>query len=115
MGIAVSIGHSAENVRGAGLVVYTAAVKKDNPELLEAGRLGILAIERARLLGAMMKNYSYPVAVSGTHGKTTTTSMLAHILCGSRLRSNHFGRRRAAVNRRQHAGRGKRIFCDRGV
>ena len=85
MGIAVSIGHSAENVRGAGLVVYTAAVKKDNPELLEAGRLGILAIERARLLGAMMKNYSYPVAVSGTHGKTTTTSMLAHILCGAGL------------------------------
>lgn len=85
MGIAVSIGHSAENVRGAGLVVYTAAVKKDNPELVEAERLGILTIERARLLGAMMKNYKYPVAVSGTHGKTTTTSMLAHILCGAAL------------------------------
>lgn len=85
MGIAVSIGHSAENVRGAGLVVYTAAVKKDNPELVEADKLGILAIERARLLGAMMKNYKYPVAVSGTHGKTTTTSMLAHILCGADL------------------------------
>lgn len=83
MGIPVTIGHRKENVCGAGLVVYTAAVKKDNPELVEADRLGILAIERARLLGAMMKNYKYPVAVSGTHGKTTTTSMLAHILCSA--------------------------------
>lgn len=81
MGISVSIGHRKENVHGAGLVVYTAAVKEDNPELVEAKRLGIPAIERARLLGAMMKNYRYPVAVSGTHGKTTTTSMLAHVLC----------------------------------
>lgn len=81
MGISVSIGHKAENVHGAGLVVYTAAIKEDNPELLEAKRLSIPAIERAQLLGAMMKNYRYPVAVSGTHGKTTTTSMLAHVLC----------------------------------
>ena len=81
MGIPVAIGHSAENVKDAGLIVYTAAIKKDNPELLEAEKMGIPAIERATLLGAMMKNYKYPVAVSGTHGKTTTTSMLAHVLC----------------------------------
>ncbi len=81
MGIPVKIGHFTENVHGAGLVVYTAAIKSDNPELLEAKRLGIPTIERATLLGAMMKNYKYPVAVSGTHGKTTTTSMLAHVLC----------------------------------
>lgn len=83
MGIPVAIGHKEENVEGAGLVVYTAAVKKDNPELVAAGKLGIPAIERATLLGAMMKNYKYPVAVSGTHGKTTATSMLAHVLCGA--------------------------------
>ncbi len=85
MGISVTIGHKEENVNGAGLVVYTAAVKKDNPELVAAEKLGIPAIERATLLGAMMKNYKYPVAVSGTHGKTTATSMLAHVLVGADL------------------------------
>ncbi len=80
-GIDVAIGHSAENVDGAGLVVYTAAIKDDNPELCRARELGIPAIERAVLLGAMMKGYKYPVAVSGTHGKTTATSMISHVLC----------------------------------
>lgn len=82
-GICVSVGHKAENVENAGLVVYTAAIKEDNPELVRAKELNIPAIERAVLLGAMMKNYKYPVAVSGTHGKTTATSMLSHILCES--------------------------------
>lgn len=84
-GIPVAIGHRAENVDGAGLVVYTAAIKEDNPELVRARELGILAIERATLLGALMKRYKYPVAVSGTHGKTTTTSMLSHILLSAKL------------------------------
>ena len=85
MGISVVIGHAAENVSGAGLVVYTAAVKADNPELIAARNQGIPVIERATLLGAMMKNYKYPVAVSGTHGKTTATSMMAHILCEAQM------------------------------
>ena len=85
MGIPVFIGHSGDHVQNAGLVVYTAAVKEDNPERVAAKQLGIPAVERATLLGAMMKNYRYPVAVSGTHGKTTTTSMLAHILCAADL------------------------------
>ena len=84
-GIPVAIGHCAENVDGAGLVVYTAAIKEDNPELVRAHELGIPAIERAALLGALMKRYKYPVAVSGTHGKTTTTSMLSHILLSASL------------------------------
>ncbi len=83
MGIPVFIGHDGKNVEGAGLLVYTAAVKKDNPELVKAAELGIPAIERAVLLGAMMKRYKYPVAVSGTHGKTTSTSMLSHVLCAA--------------------------------
>lgn len=83
IGIDVFVGHSAENVEGAGLVVYTAAIKEDNPELRRAKELGIPAIERAVLLGAMMKRYRYPVAVSGTHGKTTATSMISHVLCES--------------------------------
>ena len=85
MGIPVSIGHAGENVKDAGIVVYTAAVKADNPELVAAKEKGILAIERATLLGAMMKNYKFPVAVSGTHGKTTATSMLAHVLCSAEM------------------------------
>ncbi len=84
-GISVTVGHRAESVEGAGLVVYTAAIKADNPELMHARELGIPCVERAVLLGAMMKNYKYPVAVSGTHGKTTATSMLSHVLCESDL------------------------------
>lgn len=84
-GIPVSVGHRAENVENAGLVVYTAAIHEDNPELARAHELGIITIERATLLGALMKRYRYPVAVSGTHGKTTTTSMLSHILLSANL------------------------------
>ncbi len=79
-GIPVAIGHSAANIGDAALVVYTAAIGEDNPELMRARSLGLPVVERPVLLGAMMERFQYPVAVSGTHGKTTTTSMLAHIL-----------------------------------
>lgn len=71
----------AENVRdGIDVVVYTAAIHPDNPEYAEAVSRGLPMLSRAELLGQMMKNYSQAVAVSGTHGKTTTTSMLTEIL-----------------------------------
>ncbi|MDO5397694.1 MAG: UDP-N-acetylmuramate--L-alanine ligase [bacterium] len=79
-GAVIHIGHSAENVHGAELVVHTAAVHEDNPEMKEAHRLGIRLVDRAEFLGAVMKEYSHAVGVSGTHGKTTTTGMLAHAL-----------------------------------
>lgn len=80
LGIPVHYGQKAQNITDdLQLVVYTAAVKEDNPELVEARRRGILAIERSVLLGEIMKHYSQSVAVSGTHGKTTTTSMLSQI------------------------------------
>lgn len=80
-GAAVSYGQRAENIPGdAGLVVYTAAVHADNPEYAEAAGRGIPMMSRAELLGQMMKNYREAVAISGTHGKTTTTSMVAEIL-----------------------------------
>ncbi len=79
-GAVIYEGHDAANVEGADLVVYTAAVKPDNPEMAEASAKGIRLIDRAEFLGAIMKNYKHAVGVSGTHGKTTTTSMLAHAL-----------------------------------
>ncbi len=68
-----------------GLVVYTAAIHPDNPEYQDAVSLGIPMMTRAELLGEIMANYSDSVAVAGTHGKTTTTSMLAHITLAAKL------------------------------
>lgn len=84
-GIPVVIGHSAENIKCPAAVVYTAAIPKDNPELLHAQTLGIPVVERSVLLGALMKRYHTPIAVSGTHGKTTTTSMLSQVLLDAGL------------------------------
>ncbi len=81
LGVPIFIGHCAENIPAhVDLVVYTAAVKEDNPELQEALSKKIPTMDRAALLGQIMKHYPYAVAVAGTHGKTTTTSMLSHIL-----------------------------------
>ena len=75
--IDVVIGHKAENVIGADLVVYTAAVKKDNPELQYAQELNIPTMERSDFLGEITKIYDETISICGTHGKTTTTSMVA--------------------------------------
>ena len=80
LGATVFEGHSAENVNGANLVVHTAAVHNNNPEIIAAKEKGIRTIDRAECLGALMKLYKKAVGVSGTHGKTSTTSMLAHAL-----------------------------------
>ena len=79
LGVKVCIGHSAENVHGADLVVYSAAIPESNPERAEAKKLGIPQVERAVLLGRLMSTFDQAVCVSGTHGKTTTTSMIAQI------------------------------------
>lgn len=84
-GIELCIGHSADAVCDPDLVCYTAAIPKDNPELVKARSLGIPVMERAELLGQLMKLYKYPVAVAGTHGKTTTTSMLSLVLLEANL------------------------------
>lgn len=81
LGIKINIGHKSENITNEyDLVVYTAAVKMDNPELLKAKELSIDIMDRAELLGHIMAEYEDSVAVSGTHGKTTTTSMVSEIL-----------------------------------
>ena len=82
-GIPVAIGHRPENVRGADLIVYTAAIAPENPERAEAQRLGIPQIERSELIGQLMEGYKNAVGISGTHGKTTTTAMLAQAMVES--------------------------------
>lgn len=85
LGADIHINHSNKHVNGADLVVYTDAISKDNEELMEAINNKIQVVDRATFLGALMKNYKNSIAVSGTHGKTTTTSMIATIFHHSTL------------------------------
>lgn len=80
MGIPVFLGQSAENIKGADLIVHTAAIMNDNPELIAARRSGVPVLERSELLGLVSTWYENAICVSGTHGKTTTTSMLVQML-----------------------------------
>ena len=80
-GVTVFYGQKAENIiEGIQLVVYTAAISEDNPEFVCAKEKGIPMMSRAELLGQIMDNYRESIAVAGTHGKTTTTSMISQIL-----------------------------------
>ena len=86
LGIQVVYGQKEENIpQEIDLVVYTAAVKKTNPEYQEAERLGLPLMERATMVGQVMKNYSSAIAIAGTHGKTTTTSIASHIFLEANL------------------------------
>lgn len=84
-GANIYINHSRDNIQNADLVVYTDAISKDNEELMEAINKNIPTIDRATFLGALMMNYENSIAISGTHGKTSTTSMIATILNSSTL------------------------------
>ena len=84
-GIKVYIGQRAENIRPEyDLIVYTAAISADNPELIAARQSGAEVIDRAALVGMMMLTYKYPVSVAGTHGKTTTSSILSEIFLAAK-------------------------------
>ena len=85
LGVLVIEGQKAENIENPDLVCYTAAIAKDDPELLMAKEKEIPCLERAQLLGQLMTLYRYPIAVAGTHGKTTTTSMLSLILLNAKM------------------------------
>src|SRR5579863_10180032 len=107
LGAAVTVGHAASNIAGADVVVASGAVPRDNPELTAAIKARIPLVARAEMLGELMR-FRYSIAVAGTHGKTTTTSLLASILSeggedptyviGGRLKST-------ASNARLGAGR----------
>ena len=79
-GIEVKIGHRAENIQGADCIIRTAAAHNDNPEIAAARASGIPVFERAQAWGEIMKSYKNAICISGTHGKTTTTSMVTHIM-----------------------------------
>ena len=85
LGIPVSIGHRAENVGDAELVIRTAAIHDENPEIAAARTRGIPVFERAQAWGSIMRGYKNALCISGTHGKTTTTSMCTHIIMAAQL------------------------------
>lgn len=79
LGAVISIGHSGDNIEGAGVIVISSAVNETNPEVVEARKSGIPVIPRAQMLAELMR-LRYGIAVAGSHGKTTTTSMVATVL-----------------------------------
>ena len=85
MGIEIFMGQRAENIKGADLIVYTAAIMADNPELIAAKESGVDTIERSVMLGLISRRYDRAICISGTHGKTTTTAMLTQILVESEM------------------------------
>ena len=113
LGIPVHMGHAAENIKGADMVVYTAAVSEDNPELVAAREQQLPLIERAQLLGFITRQFKNTVAVSGTHGKTTTSSMLAQILLEADKDPSIFiGGRLPLINANGRAGGSDTMVCE---
>ena len=112
-GIEIHIGHSAENLRGADVVVYSAAISPDNVERAEAARLGVPEIERCDLIGQLMAGSSFAVGVSGTHGKTTTTSMLAQaFLSAGADPAIHIGGELDFIGGSTRRGDGNDLICE---
>ncbi len=113
LGIAITMGHKADNIQGADMVVYTAAIPADNPELTAAKEQGLPLVERAILLGWITRQFGNTVAVAGTHGKTTSTSMLCQVLLdGGTDPSIFIGGRLPAINANGHAGTNDTMVCE---
>ncbi len=84
-GIHVDIGHRPENIQGADCIIRTAAAHNDNPEIAAARMIGVPIFERAQAWGVIMQAYENAICIAGTHGKTTTTSMVTHILMEAQM------------------------------
>ena len=111
--VTVFMGHRAENIQGAEAVVYTSAIAKSNPELMAAAEAGIPLVERAVLLGAISKRFSQAVAIAGTHGKTTTTSMVSQILLEADKDPTLFiGGRLPLIQANGRAGKSETMVCE---
>ena len=115
-GATVLYGQRAENISDdTDLVVYTAAIHPDNPEYAAAAEKGIPMLTRADLLGQMMKNYRLPIAVAGTHGKTTHHFHGGGSPPGSGPGSHHFRGRHPSLHRREYPGGPFGYLPDRGL
>ncbi len=113
LGIKVFMGHNAENVEGAELVVYSAAIARDNPELVAAAQQGIPTMERSHLLGALTRYYDNVIGVCGTHGKTSTTSMITQILILNKMQpSAVIGGKLPLINSNGIAGSSETLVCE---
>lgn len=113
MGIPVTLGQKAENIEGADLIVHTAAIMADNPELIAARASGVTVVERSELLGLVTGWFKKAVCVSGTHGKTTTSSMLTHIFLAEGIDlSAVIGGKLRAINGSGIAGTSDVMVCE---
>lgn len=116
MGIPVTLGQRAENIRGADLIVFSAAIMEDNPELIAARKAaenGVRLAERAELLGLVTEQFSKAFCVSGTHGKTTTSSMLTSILLAADVDpSAVIGGKLRAIGGSGRAGKSEYMVCE---
>ena len=113
LGIPVKMGHAPENIEGAELVVHTAAVHEDNPEIRAARRKGIPVIDRGEMLGLLSRRYPQCIAVSGTHGKTTTTCMVTQILLGAGMDPTAvIGGKLPAIGGNGRVGGSQRMVCE---
>ena len=116
MGIEVMMGQRAENIQGADLILYSAAIMDTNPELIAARESGLPLWERAKMLGAVSSWYSEALGVCGTHGKTTTTAMRRwSTTCRTRYTCCRNHRRQAAYHRRLRPQRQNAALCVRGL
>lgn len=113
LGVKVFMGHNAENVHGADLIVYSAAINNQNPELQEAEKLGIPTMERSKLLGAITRKFDRVIGVAGTHGKTTTTSCLTQVLVMANADPTAvIGGRLPLINANGIAGKSEFMVCE---
>jgi len=113
MGAIISEGHRSENVVGADVVVTSSAIRDDNPEVVAARQKQIPVIPRAEMLAELMRLYRHGVAVAGTHGKTTTTSMIAHLMTGGAFDpAVVVGGRVASLGSNARHGRGEYIIVE---
>ena len=113
LGIKVFMGHKAENIEGAELVVYSAAISKENPEIVAAKEQGIPTMERSKLLGALTRQYNNVVGVCGTHGKTTTSSMITQVLYLSKMEpSAVIGGKLPLINSNGFSGKSDIFVCE---
>lgn len=112
-GIPVYMGHRRENIGDAQAVIYTAACKQDNPELVAARAKGVPTLERSVMLGMLTEKYPRLVAVAGTHGKTTTTAMLTQILIEANADpSAIIGGKLPLINSNCRVGKSDTIICE---